>query len=71
MDKPASGDPGDLPYEVGCPAFTRELRRVQWPNSRTFKPEVPEKYDGKTHPSNFLSIHTIAVQLPGLETTRY
>ena len=50
---------------MGCPAFTRELRRVQWPNSRTFKPEVPEKYDGKTHPSEFLSVYTIAVQAAG------
>jgi hypothetical protein len=50
---------------VGCPAFTRELRRVQWPSSRNFKPELPEKYDGKTHPSEFLSIYTIAVQAAG------
>jgi hypothetical protein len=50
---------------VGCPAFTRELRRVQWPNSRNFKPESPEKYDGKTQPSEFLSIYTIVVQASG------
>jgi hypothetical protein len=54
-----------LPYEVGTPAFTRELRQVQLPNSRNFKPEIPEKYDGKTHPSEFLSIYTIAVQATG------
>lgn len=62
---PASGYPGKLPYEVGCQTFTRELRRVQWPSSRTFKPEIPEKYDGKTHPLEFLSIYTIAVQDDG------
>ena len=57
----APGEPGDLPYAVGCPAFTRELRQVQWPSMKNFKPDVPEKYDGKTHPSEFLSIYTIAV----------
>jgi hypothetical protein len=50
---------------VSCPAFTRELRQVQWPNRKAFKPDVPEKYDGKTHPSEFLSIYTIAVQAAG------
>ena len=30
-----------------------------------FKPEVPEKYDGKTHPSEFLSVYTIAMQAVG------
>ena len=47
---------------VGCPAFTRELRQFQWPSHRTFKLDVGEKYNGKTHPSEFLSIYTIAVQ---------
>ena len=61
----APGEPGDLPYAVGCPAFTRELRQVQWPRIKNFKPDVPEKYDGKTHPSEFLSIYTIAVQAVG------
>ena len=28
---------------------------------KNFKPDVPEKYDGKTHLSEFLSIYTIAV----------
>jgi hypothetical protein len=26
IDKPVPEDPGDLPYDVGCPAFTCELR---------------------------------------------
>ena len=38
----------DLPYTVGSPAFTRELRQVQWPSTKNFKPDVPEKYDGKS-----------------------
>ena len=50
---------------MGCPAFTRELRQFQWPSHRTFKPGVGEKYNGKTHPSEFLSIYTIAMQAAG------
>src|SRR6187401_2614167 len=65
VDANAPGEPGDLPYAAGCPAFTRELRRVQWPSMKNFKPDVPEKYDGKTHPSEFLSVYTIAVQATG------
>src|SRR3954465_15479857 len=61
----APGEPGDLPYSVGCPAFTHELRQVQWLSTKNFKPDVPEKYDGKSHPSEFLSIYTIAVQAAG------
>src|SRR3954465_10474608 len=64
-DMHAPGEPGELPYSVGCPAFTRELRQVQWPSTKNFKPDVPEKYDGKSHPSEFLSIYTIAVQAAG------
>ena len=43
MDHPAPGGSGGLPCEVGCPAFTRELRQFQWPSHRTFKPDVDEK----------------------------
>jgi hypothetical protein len=50
---------------VGCPAFTRELRQVQWPSSRSFKPDLPEKYDSKLNPFEFLKIYTIAVQAAG------
>src|SRR3954470_13184807 len=69
-DMHALGEPGDLPYSVGCPAFTRELRQVQWPSTKNFKPDIPEKYDGKSHPSEFLSIYTIALQAAGGGTTR-
>ena len=65
MNHPAPESPGGLPYEVGCPAFTRELRQFQWPTHRTFKPDVGEKYSGKTHPSEFLNIYTIAMQAAG------
>ena len=64
-DEPALSAGGCLPFEVGCPAFTRELWRVRWPSVRTFKPEIPEKYDGKLNPAEFLSIYTIAVQAAG------
>ena len=70
MNHPALESPGGLPYEVGCPAFTRELRQFQWPTHRTFKPDVGEKYSGKTHPSEFLSIYTIAMQAAGARTIR-
>ena len=63
--KPAPGDAGDLPYAIACPAFTHELHQFQWANTHVFKPEVSEKYDGKTHPSEFLSIYTIVMQAAG------
>ena len=65
MDHQAPGSSGGLPYEVGCLGFTHELRQFQWPSHRTFKPDVGEKYNGKTHPSEFLSIYTIAMQAAG------
>ena len=65
MDHPAPGAYGGLPYEVGWPAFTRELRQFQWPSHHMFKPDVGEKYNSKTHPSEFLSIYTITMQAAG------
>ena len=61
MDHPAPGGYGGLPYEVGCLAFSRELWQFQWPSHRTVKPDVGEKYNGKTDPSEFLSIYTIVM----------
>lgn len=54
-----------MPYAITCPAFTPKLWQFRWPTTRTFKLEVPEKYDGKTHPSEFLSVYTIAMQTAG------
>ncbi len=51
MNHPAPESPGGLRYEVGCPAFTRELRQFHWPTHRTFKPDVGEKYNGKYFPA--------------------
>ena len=62
IDEPALEHSGYLPFEVGCPAFTRELRQVRWPSVRTFEPEILDKYDGRLNPAEFLSIYTIAVQ---------
>ena len=56
---------GCLRFEVGCPAFTREMRQVRWPSVRTFKPEIREKYDGRLNLEEFLSICTIIVQVVG------
>ena len=30
-----------------------------------FKPDIPEKYDGRLNPAEFLSIYTIVVQAAG------
>ena len=60
MDHQAPRGYGGLPYEVGCPAFTHELRQFQWPSHRMFKPDFGGKYNGKTHPFEFLSIYTIS-----------
>ena len=65
IDDPALGTGGCLPFEVGYPAFTPELWQVRWPSVRTFKPEIPEKYDGRLNPAEFLSIYTITVQAAG------
>ena len=61
FDEPALGVGGCLPFEVSYPAFTRELWQVRRPPVRMFKPEIPEKYDGRLDPAEFLSIYTIVV----------
>ena len=53
---------GYLNFEAGSRTFTCELRQVHWPSARTFKLEIPVKYDGRLNPPEFLSIYTIAVQ---------
>ena len=65
IDKHALVIGGYLPFEVRCPDFTHELRHVRWPSVRTFKPEIPEKYDERLNPTEFLSIYTITVQAAG------
>lgn len=45
--------------DEGVPAFTNDLRRVNWPAG--FKPTGIEKYDGKTGPESWLTIYTLAI----------
>nr|CAD40563.2 OSJNBa0069D17.16 [Oryza sativa Japonica Group]CAE04584.2 OSJNBb0006N15.1 [Oryza sativa Japonica Group] len=46
--------------DEGVTAFTRDLRRVNWPAS--FKPTGIEKYDGKTNPESWLIVYTLAIR---------
>ena len=62
IGNPTLGADGPLPFKVGCPAFTHEPQQVCWPSVCTFKPEIPEKYDGRLNPAEVLSIYTIDVQ---------
>jgi hypothetical protein len=50
---------------VGCPVFTRELRQVRWPSTRTFKLELPDKYDSTLNPAEFVGIYTITMEADG------
>ncbi len=49
--------------DEGVTAFTRDLRRVNWPAS--FKPTGIEKYDGKTNPESWLIVYTLAIRVAG------
>lgn len=49
--------------DVGIPAFTPELPRVDWPTA--FKPTGIEKYDGKTDPEAWLTVYTLAIRAVG------
>ena len=61
VDEHALGVGACLPFEVGSPAFTRELWQICWLSVRTLKAEIPEKYDGGLNPAGFLSIDAIVV----------
>src|SRR4051794_36348350 len=52
--EPALEVGGCIPFEVGCPTFTRELQQVRWSSVPTFKLEIPEKYDGRLNPAELL-----------------
>ena len=61
-------DPGVLgqvssPHGAGCLAFVPELRKVTWPHK--FKPDVPDRYDGKSNPADFLQVYSTAVLAAG------
>ena len=62
VDEPTPRAPSNLPYEVGCPTFTRELWKVHWPSCKAFKLELWDKYNVNISPSEFLGIYSITVQ---------
>ena len=70
VNEPTPDESRYLPFQVGCPAFTRELWQVRWPSARTFKLEILEKYDGRLNPAELLGIYTIVVQSDVEETRR-
>jgi hypothetical protein len=52
---------------VGCVALADHLRAVTWPSK--FRPQLPEKYDGTTNPSEFLQVYVTAITAVGGDTT--
>src|SRR6185437_2236211 len=44
-------------------ALAEHLRAVAWPSK--FHPHLPEKYDGTTHPSEFLQVYATAITTAG------
>jgi hypothetical protein len=51
---------GDLVYNPGCLALTRQQCYVVWPDK--FKTDIGACYDGTTNPIEFLQLYVIAVQ---------
>ena len=54
---------GIASYATGCAAFTRNLRRVVWPQK--FRPDLPKGYDGTNNPIEFLQLYTTSIQAAG------
>ena len=48
---------------VGCAALAEHLRAVAWPSK--FRPQLPEKYDSTTNPSEFLQVYVTAITTAG------
>jgi len=44
---------------VGCAALAEHLRAVTWPSK--FRPQLPEKFDGTTNPSEFMQVYVTAI----------
>jgi hypothetical protein len=44
---------------VGCTTLVDHLRVVAWPSK--FRPQLSEKYDGSTNPSEFLQVYITAI----------
>jgi hypothetical protein len=52
-----------VPRWLGCAAQADHLRAVAWPSK--FRPQLPEKYDGTTNPSEFLQVYVTTVTTAG------
>jgi hypothetical protein len=52
---------------VGYAALADHLRAATWPSK--FWPDLPEKYDGTTNPSEFLQVYVTAITAAGGDTT--
>ena len=50
---------GTLVAGVGCAALAEHLRAVTWPSK--FRPQLPEKFDGTTNPSEFMQVYVTAI----------
>jgi len=44
---------------VGCAALAEHLRAVTWPSK--FRPQLLEKFDGTTNPSEFMQVYVTAI----------
>jgi hypothetical protein len=51
---------------VGCAALADHLHATTWPS--TFRPHLPEKYDGMSNPSEFLQVYVTAITAAGGDT---
>jgi hypothetical protein len=52
---------------VGCAALADHLRAATWPSK--FWPQLPEKYDGTSNPSEFVQVYVTAITTAGGGTT--
>ena len=51
----------------GCAALAPHLHAVAWPQK--FRPHIPEKYDGKVNPTEFLQIYSTSILAAGGDET--
>jgi hypothetical protein len=48
---------------VGCAALADHLRMATWPSK--FRPHLPEKYDSRSNPSEFVQVYVTAITAAG------
>jgi hypothetical protein len=51
---------------VSCVALVDHLRVASWPSK--FRPHLPEKYNGKSNPSEFSRVYVTAIMATGGDT---